>query len=186
MLPNFKLDPHGKLGERLAKKNIDTFQKAVRYIHMLPYGRPMRPADYWTIIPERKGTCSSKHAYLKALSEENSIHSIGLSLCIYAMTEQNTPGVGEVLQEFDLAYLLEAHTYLTYDDMRYDFTFPDRNELSWVPDILIETEIDADQIGDYKIEFHKSVLEDWKKRTKIPYSVTKLMEIREQCICSLV
>ncbi len=38
------------------------------------------------------------------------------------MTERNTPGVGAVLSKHGLAFVPEAHCYLTYEGIRIDVT----------------------------------------------------------------
>lgn len=184
MLPNFRISEEGSVSDRFRKKGIDTFHDAVRYIHNLPYGRNRSPEKPFTIIMEGKGTCSTKHACLKQLAEENNINSIEFRMAIYAMNGVNTPGVKAVLDHYKLAYILEAHTYLFYAGDRFDYTHPGINDMQWENDILIEIDIDADQIGNWKKEYHKSVLADWVQRD-IPYTVDEIWKIREECIQTL-
>ena len=184
-LPNFNLTEGSPVSDAFLKKDIKTFHGAVRYIHNLPYGRNRDPKNMASIIQEGVGTCSTKHACLKTLAEENEIHSIQLNLCIFSMNKKNTPGIEKVLDTYRLSYILEAHICLSYDHERYDFTFPGVSKKSWEPDILIETTIDADQIFDYKVSYHKSILEDWIQRDNFPYSLEKVWEIREECIQAL-
>lgn len=182
MLPNFRISEEGSVSDRFRKKGIDTFHDAVRYIHNLPYGRNRSPEKPFTIIIEGKGTCTTKHACLKLLAEENNINSIEFHMSIYTMNSVNTPAVKAVLDCYKLEYILEAHTYLCYAGNRFDFTHPGLNKKLWENDILIEVAIDADQIGDWKREYHKSVLIDWIKRDKIPYTLDEIWTIREECI----
>ena len=184
-LPNFNLTGGNPVSDQFLIKKIKTFHDAIRHIHNLPYGRNKNPRNIASIIREGVGTCSTKNACLKTLAEENEIHSINLTLCIFSMTEQNTPGVGRILDAYALPYVLEAHTFLSYDNVRYDFTFPGNSEKLWEPDILIETTIDPDQILDYKISYHKSILKDWIQRDNIPYTLDKMWHIREACIQAL-
>lgn len=184
-LPNFNLTGGLSVSDEFLKKDIKTFHDAVRFIHHLPYGRNKNPQNIASIIDEGIGTCSTKHACLKTLAEENEIHSIQLNLCIFSMNKKNTPGVGDILDAYKLSYILEAHMCLSYDNERYDFTFPETTRKSWEPDILIETTIDPDQIFDYKVSYHKSILKDWIQRDNFPYSLDKVWEIREACIQAL-
>lgn len=185
MLPNFRISEEGSVSDRFRKKGIDTFHDAVRYIHNLPYGRNRSPEKPFTIIVEGKGTCSTKHACLKLLAEENNINSIEFHMSIYSMNGVNTPGVGPVLDRYQLKYLLEAHTYLCYAGERFDYTHPETTDKPWENDILIEIAIDADQIGKWKKEYHRSVLADWIKRDKIKYTLDEIWKIREECIEAL-
>jgi len=185
MIPNFRISEEGSVSDRFKKRGIDTFHDAARFVHNLPYGRNKRPEKPFTIIAEGRGTCSTKHACLKILAEENNINSIEFHMCVFPMKESNTPGVGTVLKEHSLDYILEVHTYLSYDNERYDFTFPGLNDKSWETDMLIETNIDADQIGEWKKNYHRNILQDWIDRNKTPYSLEELWSIREKCIAAL-
>ncbi|MBV1925442.1 MAG: hypothetical protein KUG49_02900 [Dokdonia sp.] len=185
MLPNFRISEDGSVSDRFRKKGIDTYHDAVRYIHSLPYGRNRSPEKPFTIIVEGKGTCSTKHACLKLLAEENNINSIEFYMSIYAMDGVNTPGVGPVLERYNLKYIMEAHTYLSYAGERFDYTRPGVNDKLWESAILIEVALDADQIGDWKIAFHRSVLVDWIKRDNIKYSLDEIWKIREECLETL-
>lgn len=184
-IPNFNLTKGNPVSDQFLKKNVTTFHDAIRFIHNLPYGRNKTPEIIESIIDEGIGTCATKCSCLKTLAEENEIHSISLSLCIYSMNEQNTPGVGVVLDRYKLPYILEDHTFLSYANERYDYTFPNSSEKLWEPDILIEITIDPDQILDYKVSFLKSIHKDWIQRDNIPYTTDELWDIRAQCIQAL-
>ncbi len=185
IVPNFNITPGNPIGDLFLQKNVKTFYDAIRYIHNLPYGRLENPLEFENILMEGKGTCSTKHALLKTLAEEHLIYGLQLSLAIYAMDDSNTPKVGPILKKYNLPYMLEAHTFLTYDDETYDYTFPKSYSLKWQESVLIQTTIDTDQIGEFKKEYHKSVLADWITRDKIPYTLEKMWSIREECIDAL-
>lgn len=184
MIPNFNLSTGEPLSNHFIKNDILTFHQAIEHIRKLHYGRS-KLAYPNNIIKDQKGTCSTKHACIKELAEENNIRSIKLCLCIFPMNENNTPGVGAVLDRYKLEYLLESHVYISYDDKRYDFTFPERSEMKWENDILIETQIDVDQIKDYKVAYHKNILSDWIEHDKLPFTLKELWQIRESCIHAL-
>lgn len=182
MLPNFNISPNGPISEKFLSKKIKTFHEAVNHVHGLPYGRNLKPQMLTSVISEGQGTCTTKHACLKTLAEENEIHSVELHMCVFPMTEKNTPGIGKILNRYQLPYLLEAHIYLCYDGQRFDYTFPDSLEKKWETDILIETSIDVDQRSNYKLEYHQSMLKDWIKRDRIMYTFDQIWNIREECI----
>jgi hypothetical protein len=54
--------------------------------------------DILAVLNERRGPCSTKHALLKALADEQGL-PIRLMLGIYEMNARNTPGIGRVLEE---------------------------------------------------------------------------------------
>lgn len=184
MIPNFNLTTSGTVSKYFIENEITTFYAAIKYIQQMPYGRSKLNYPH-NIIENKKGTCSTKHAFIKELAQENNIHSVKLHMCIYPMSEHNTPGVGKVLQRYKLDYILESHVYLSCDDKRYDFTFPDKSDIEWENDILMETEIDVDQILDYKINYHKNILKEWITRDKLDFSLKEIWQIRESCIHAL-
>ncbi len=184
MMPNFNLAATGIISNHLVNKGITTFYEAIKHIRELDYGRSKLPYPR-NILEDNKGTCSTKHACVKELASENNIHSVKLCMCIYPMSEENTPGVGPILERYKLDYILEAHVYISYDDERFDFTFPHNNEMKWENDILIEQEIGVNQIFDYKLAYHKKILQDWITHDKINYDLITLWQIRESCIRAL-
>ena len=120
-LPDKKIQSTGPVSRAFQDLKIVGFRNACRYICKLPYGRNSDRADYRQVLSENKGTCSTKHALIASLAQELSI-PVALTLGIYKMQESNTPGVGKVLQQFDLDFILEAHCYLRYKDRRIDLT----------------------------------------------------------------
>ena len=58
------------LADLLIFDGIETLQQAFNYIAKLPYGRNSNRIDFSLVVKESKGTCSSKHAFLKSLINE--------------------------------------------------------------------------------------------------------------------
>ena len=185
ILPNFNLTPGTTVANIFITQDIFTFYDAIRAVHTLPYGRIENPVEFATIIMEGKGTCSTKHATLKALAEEHAIYGLKLEMAIYAMNRENTEGIGGLLKKYNLPYILEAHIYLRYDDEIYDYTFHNTREMPWRDAVLVESTIDTDQIVNFKKEYHRAVLNDWIVRDNLPYSLDELWSIREECIKAL-
>lgn len=78
----------------LAKsKGLHTWNELLYHVRQLPYGRNKSRTDFSLVISEAKGTCSSKHAFLKSIADENEF-PVKLILCLYKMSEKNTPGIG--------------------------------------------------------------------------------------------
>lgn len=185
IIPNFSIVPGSPVSDIFIEHEVKTFYEAIRKVQNLPYGRVENPLEFGSIITNGRGTCSTKHATLKMLTDEHAIYGLQLELAIYAMSEENTPGVGATLDKYNLPYMLEAHTFLCYDDEIYDYTFAQSKNLTWTDSILMQTTIDTDQIGEYKKSYHKSVLADWIKRDHLPYTLDELYTIREECIEAL-
>ena len=186
------LDPNsfrsdGAITSAFLELGKQTFLSAGQYIQALPYGRNSDPGDPLIVLTEKRGTCSTKHALLRRLAIEQNL-DIALVLGIYQMTEQNTPGVGTVLDKYGLRMLPEAHCYLRMAGKRIDVTRPAHRGLAKpIADFLHEEEIDPTQITNYKIEIHKQYLSRWvtDNRGLDGRSVVDIWKIREECIASL-
>jgi len=99
------------------------------------------------VLNERKGTCSTKHALLKALAGEQGL-PIRLMLGIYEMNVRNTPGIRLVLEKHHLPCMPEAHCYLFDQGKRIDVTRNlDGRESEPIASFLIEEDITTEQIG---------------------------------------
>ncbi len=169
----------------LLKKGITTWDESVKYIAKLPYGRNTNRIDLSLVISEGKGTCSSKHAFLKALVDENKIPKVKLILGIYKMTQENTPGIGNHITKSGFSYIPEAHCYLEVKGARKDYTGPTSSIRKIENDILKEIEIAPSQVSDWKVNFHKQYIEDWRISEGISAGFDEIWEVREQCILSL-
>ncbi len=186
-LPACALISAGEISREFAAAGARDFRGAARYVHALPYGRNSNRTDPLIVIREHRGTCSTKHALLKRLADEQQLE-IALMIGIYYMNERNTPGVGRVLEECGLESIPEAHCYLRYRDGRIDVT----REAAGGPAepiarFLHEEEISPEQIGDYKIALHQRWMRGWLASPDAPrsFDFDELWKIREACIAAL-
>jgi len=164
---------------------IGDFGSAARHLLTLPYGRITDRNQFWLVLAEGHGTCTTKHATLAALAREQYL-DVQLMLGIYEMSERNTPGVGVVLAKHGLACVPEAHCYLHYQGERIDITgVPAGAEP--IDCFLHEEAITVEQIGSYKIDVHRTFLRDWIARTEAArgMSLEAVWQIREACIAAL-
>lgn len=168
------------------KRNILTFHQATEYIRHLPYGRNADKTDLKNIFTDNKGTCSTKHALLQVLAEEQGMNHMRLMLGIFRMNAQNTPKVGNTLREKGLEYLPEAHNYLSWGSEVFDFTRPRSSPADFIEELLFETSIQAQDIDTVKVGMHRDFLKTWLSgQEDIHYTLEELWEIREQCIRDL-
>lgn len=170
------------LSNACISKGLTSFNEAFLYIKQLPYGRTSNRSDYALVIKEGKGTCSTKHAFLKALAIENKIDDLELCLGIFQMNAKNTPKIKSILEQYDLSYIPEAHCYLKGDDNIIDITFPNESQPIFKETLVFEETILPKQIGDYKIELHQNYLKSWIEKDNIALSFEDLWTIRETCI----
>ena len=91
------------------KNPFKTFEETCNYVKNLPYKRNSDKENINVIIEENGGTCSTKHAYLKRISEEFSMENVQLMLGIFMMNAKNTPKIKSVLEKYNLLEMPEAH-----------------------------------------------------------------------------
>ncbi|MEM6717829.1 MAG: hypothetical protein AAF611_00805 [Bacteroidota bacterium] len=182
---NFPLPQNGSLSKLLLDKGISDFKSALTYVHQLPYGRTSDRSEYRLIIPEQKGTCATKHAFVKQLALESQQESVQLFLGIYQMNEANTRGVRKVLDKYKINYIPEAHTYLKIDGNVIDITRASSNKTPFLESLLIEEEILPHQIATYKVNWHQDFLKQWIAEEQLSYSFEEIWCIREKCIVAL-
>jgi len=182
---DYGLQSNDELTLLLKDKGISTWHALTKYVKHLPYGRNNNRTDLALVLKEQKGTCSSKHALLKAIADLNNIPDVKLILGIYKMNITNTPRIGDVLHKNNIDFLPEAHCYLKINNERLDFTSSNSDFNRIKNDILIETEIEPHQVTEFKVDYHKNFIANWIETNKITFSFDNIWEIREQCIANL-
>jgi hypothetical protein len=179
------LQGDGLLTRRFRAAGVSDMVGAAGLIRRLPYGRIADRNQFWLVLEEGRGTCTTKHALLSELSREQGI-AVQLTLAIYEMSEANTPGVGAVLGKYGLACIPEAHCFLRYESARVDVTgVPAGAEP--IDRFLHEEPITIEQIGAYKIDRHRRFLAEWLARRAGPpaLGLDEAWRIREECIAAL-
>jgi hypothetical protein len=158
------------------------FKELIDKVKNLPYGRNANRYDFSLVISENKGTCSSKHAFLKDFADKNEIENVKLYIGIFKMSEVNTPKLGDLLSRNNFEYIPEAHCYLKINQIPVDVTTSDSFYDNIKQDIMEEIEIIPNQVSDFKVEYHKAFLKKWIKETNQNNNFEEIWEIREQCI----
>lgn len=184
-LPDAELAARGPHSDALRAAGAHTYREVARRVHALPYGRNADRADFRLVLPEGRGTCSTKHALLAAVAAEQGL-AVTLTVGIYDLSEANTPGVGPVLARHGLASLPEAHCYLRHAGRRVDVTRSGVEAGEPIAAFHAEWAIAPDQIGAHKVALHRRYLEAWlASRPELGLTPQALWEIREACIRAL-
>ena len=176
--PNFTIKPNGPISRASLNMGLNNFQEACEFIKSLRYQRISVRSNLLLVLEEKRGTCSSKHAFLKKLAEENTVNNIDLIIGIYKMTATNTPGLEGILPE-NISFIPEAHAYLVFNNHRFDFTRANIKPLK-DEDILEEVYISADAMGHKKEQLHKDFLRKWCNGNEVEFN--EIWKIRESCI----
>lgn len=179
---DFEFTSNSTFTKKLKDYGIHDFQSLLFFVKQLPYGRNTNRKDLYLVISESKGTCSSKHAFLKTVADENNFTEVNLILGMYKMTESNTSKIFPILSENNLEYIPEAHCYLKYRNERIDATSATSDFAKIENDILEEIEIQPEQVSGFKIKFHQKYLKNWIQKEKIDFKFEEIWAIREKCI----
>lgn len=181
----FFLKNDDELTSQIIEAGIVTWNDLVRSVQNFHYERNSNRFDLSLVWKERKGTCSSKHAFLKQISELNNIPNVKLILAFYKMDEQNTPGVGKVLEEYSLEFIPEAHCYLRVNNEILDVTKVNSDFANY-SDVIIEAkEIKPTDVIENKITWHRQFLVKWIQANNLGITLDELWSIREKCIHAL-
>jgi len=183
-MKNYHLLAEDSLTQLIQSKGIKNWFGLLEYVRHIPYGRNANRTDVFLVIKEHQGTCSSKHALLKTVADLNSI-PVTLIMGIYKMNMNNTPKIGNVLEEHHLEYIPEAHCYLRIGDQTTDVTSASSSFDRIQDAVLLEQAITPEQVGVYKVDFHKAFIKEWIVENNISLSFEEVWNLREQCIKNL-
>lgn len=185
-MQNFKIENNGIISKAFLDLQIFDFEAACLYIKNLKYKRNLSKNNKLCVLVDGYGTCSSKHALLYNLAQENNSEDYTLQLCMFKLNEKNTQECKSTLEKFNLEYIPEAHNYLRFKDKIIDCTKSSFDPSSYESDILEEFSIQSDQITDFKVNYQKEFLSTWlENNTNIKYNLEEIWEIREECIRDL-
>lgn len=174
-----------ELTNLVRSKNIKNWSELIEFIRNLPYGRNLNREDLSLVLKENKGTCSSKHAFLKKIADLNNFDNIKLCLALYRMNHINTPKIGNIIKDSGLEYIPEAHCYLKLNNQRIDVTSPNADIANLAAYLIEEIEIEPEQVNIFKVEYHKNYLKQWRIKENIPLNFDEIWQLREKCIRQL-
>lgn len=182
IVPSFEIAEQGPVSAEFLARQLRTFSDAADYVRNIPYGRPSDTGDLLLVLSENQGTCSTKHALLGALGQENH-QPLAVLLGIYRMTEANTPGIGSILTDAGLDWIPEAHCCLRWNGRRLDFTRPQAS-LETSVEFIEEKEIDPNRVANDKTDWHRDFMRQWSE-TCPSHDFEALWALRERCIAVL-
>lgn len=184
--PDFNIDSAAPVSGAFREAGVTGFSAAAEWVRALPYRRNKDKSDPLVLFTEGCGTCSTKHAALRRLALENGHPELRLMTGLFRMNARNTPKVASVLAQHKLDYLPEAHNYLRIRDVVLDYTRRHSSPGDFLPDLILEKEVEAEQVCEEKIAFHRAFLAEWlQNNPRIPYGIDELWRIREACIAAL-
>lgn len=185
MRTNYKLNSNDELTAIIKHSGIKTWNELIEFTKNLPYGRNSNRTNLGLVFSEKKGTCSSKHAFLKKVADLNKVKNVKLIIGIYRMNQKNTPKIGTELSENSIDFIPEAHCYLKINNERTDLTTNQTDFDKIESDIISELEIMPEQVAKFKVDYHKTFLKKWISENQIEKDFDEIWEIREKCINNL-
>lgn len=183
---NFPIESVGMISKVSKALGYTSFEEVSAWVRALSYGRNADKSDPLCLLNEQRGTCSTKHLFLKRLAMEQGQDQFRLMIGLYRMNAKNTAHISELLTRHDLPYIPEAHTYLRVNGICYDYTGLTPMPRSFEADLIEETEILPDQMEAFKVPYHQNQMMAFlKSHPHIPYALEQIWQIREECIARL-
>ena len=179
----FRISGGSALCEEVRSRGFDFFEDLAEHVRKLPYGRTSNAQDPLALLRQGRGTCSAKHQLLAAVAQDCGHSEVQLTVGIYEMSEDNTPGVGTVLNAASLTSIPEAHCYLSIEGERFDFTGLSAGRLSPFAALLAEYTASPTNLSHVKAELHQEAIAAWASDQGI--SQEAAWATREACIAAL-
>jgi len=179
----FRISGGSTLCDAVRSRGFESFEHLAEHVRKLPYGRTSNAEDPLAVLQHGRGTCSAKHQLLAAVAQDCGHSEVQLTVGIYEMSGENTPGVGVVLNAASLTSIPEAHCYLTIEGDRFDFTGLSTGSLSPFAALLAEYTVSPTNLPQVKVTLHKQVIAAWARDRGI--SKEQAWATREACIAAL-
>jgi N-acetylglutamate synthase-like GNAT family acetyltransferase len=179
----FRISGASALCEEVRSRGFDSFEHLAEHVRELPYGRTANVQDPLAVLRQECGTCSAKHQLLAAVARDCGHTEVQLTVGIYEMSEENTPGVGNVLNAASLTSIPEAHCYLSIEGDRFDFTGLSAGSSSPFASLVAEYTVSPTNLPRIKAALHGEAIAAWASdhgTSKEAAWVT-----REACIAAL-
>jgi hypothetical protein len=159
------------------------FEHLAEHVRKLPYRRTSNTGEPLAVLREGRGSCSAKHQLLAAVAQDSGHSEVQLTIGIYEMSEQNTPGVGTVLNAASLTSIPEAHCYLSIEGERFDYTGLSAGSSSPFAALLSEYTVSPMNLPQVKVALHKEAIAVWASDRGV--SKEAAWATREACIAAL-
>jgi hypothetical protein len=179
----FRISGGSALCEDVRSLGFDSFEHLAEHVRKLPFGRTSNAQDPLTVLSQGRGTCSAKHQLLAAVEQDCGHSEVQLTVGIYEMTEENTPGVGTVLNAASLTSIPEAHCYLSIEGERFDNTGLSAGTSPPFAALLAEYTVSPMNLSQVKVELHQQTIAALASDHGISKEAAWAM--REACIAAL-
>jgi hypothetical protein len=179
----FRILGESALCKDVRSRGFESFEDFAEHVRTLPYGRTSNAQDPLAVLRQGRGTCSAKHQLLATVAQDCGHSEVLLIVGIYEMSEENTPGIGTVLNAASLTSIPEAHCYLSIEGDRFDFTGLSVGSLSPFAALLAEHTVSPVNLPKVKVAIHQEAIAAWAGDRGI--SKETAWATREACIAAL-
>lgn len=179
----FRISGVSALCENVRSRGFESFEHLAEHVRKLPYGRTTNAQDPLAVLRQGRGTCSTKHQLLAAVAQDCGHPEVHLTVGIYEMSEENTPGVATVLNAASLTSIPEAHCYLSIEGERFDYTGLPAGSSSPFAALYAEYTVSPNNLPQVKVELHQEAIAAWAS----DYGISKeaAWATREACIAAI-
>lgn len=139
VFPDQPIESSGRVSDQFLSLGVDTFHKACRHVHALPYGYNSDRDNLMILFEENMGSCTTKHAVIATLAEELNL-PVDKQIGIYAMREVIVTGTDHILGKYKLPYVPMIHCFLAHGQHRVDLTDGNANGKNRSIDDFLYTE----------------------------------------------
>lgn len=186
MIPDFQILGSSPFSNAFLELGISRFSDACRFVQALSLARNTDPTDLLSLLSEKRGTCSTKHALLASLALEQGREDIELMVGIYLMDEVTHPQLKPIFVEHGLIGVPENYAFLRCGQKRYDFSSEGWSLVDFEHRIVREQRCDPNQTHEWKSMIHKHYIGGWLKRQQVDFTIDQIWELREKCLFQLM
>jgi hypothetical protein len=182
VFPDKPISNVGPISAKFLSLGIHSFSDACRYVHVLPYGYNTDRDDLMILFKENKGTCTTKHAVIATLAEEQSL-PIVKNIGIYRMSEEIVTGTNEILAKFHLPYVPMIHCFLVYGEFRVDLSEGNNNGKNRpIEDFLYTQQVDPNISAKDEYFLYRRALEEQilKRKEMAEVDIRQILLAREE------
>jgi hypothetical protein len=179
----FRISGNSGLCDDVRSCGFELFEQLAEHVRSLPYGRTGNAEDPLAVLRQGRGTCSAKHQFLAAVAQDCGHSEVQLTVGIYEMSEENTPGVATVLNAAGLTSIPEAHCYLSIQGERFDYTGLSAGTSSPFASLVGEYIVSPADLPQVKVALHQEAIAAWARDHGV--STVAAWATREACIAAL-
>ncbi len=185
-VPDLALTGDGPRARSFLALGIGSLHGAFDHVRRLPYAGNSSRTDPGIVLSEGRGTCCTKHALLAELGSELGLPELALVQCMFRMDDRTVPGIGAVLERFDLDWIPESHDFLRWRGEAIDVSSI-RLGSEYLEHVLEERVVAPSSIVHEKVADHRQYVDEWRRTSPDARGIDEatFWRAREACVVRL-